>query len=99
MTIRERSHDGLNEIKGRFSDQQIKQTLRTVTAETTGSNVRIKALLMPTEPGEPRPDVAYSETEDGGRVVITFADGTKDVIRIEPDDLILERTRDSARSD
>ena len=99
MTIRERSHDALNEIKGRLSDQQIKQTLRTITAETTGSNVRIEALLMATEPGEPRPDVEYSETEDGSRVAITFADGTRDVIRIEPDDLIFERTRDSARSD
>ena len=99
MRIHERSHDGLNEIKGRWSDDQIRRSLRTIAAETEGSEVRIKTLLIATEPGQSQPDVAYSDTEEGSQLVITFADGTKDVIEIIPDDLIFERSRNSAATD
>ena len=99
MEIRERSHEGLNEIKGRWSDEQIRRSIRTIAAETEGSEVRIKALLIATEPDQPLPDVAYSDTEDGSQVVITFADGAEDVIDIKPDDLVFERSRNSAATD
>jgi hypothetical protein len=83
LTLGTLSHNGLGEIKGRISDQELGRMLTTVSAETRAAAVRFVVLLVATEAEEPPPEIGY----EGNRLTLRFADGTVDTIVVEDDDL------------
>lgn len=85
------SHEGRDEIKGRWSDERINNTLTTISTSTSGKSVRFIVLLRAHEAGTNPPDYTFSGTETNGQLVVELSDGTTDTITINGDDISFSR--------
>ena len=86
------SHEGRDEIKGRWSDERINSTLTTITTSITGKSVRFIALLRAHEGGKTPPAYEFTGTDTDGQITVTLSDGTVDTITINGDQITFTRT-------
>jgi hypothetical protein len=85
------SHVGRDEIKGRWSDERIMETLTTIATSTTGKSVRFIALLRAHEAGTSAPSYTFTGTETDGQIVVELSDGTTDTITIAGETISFSR--------
>lgn len=85
------SHEGRDEIKGRWSDALINSRIRTVSTSTTGKSVRFIVLLRAYEATALAPSYSFTGTEMDGQITVTLADGTVDTITLSGDDISYSR--------
>ena len=85
------SHEGRNEIKGRWSDDRINNTLQTISTSTTAKSVRFIALLRAHQAGTPPPTYSFTGTETDGQITVVLSDGTTDTITINGDEITFSR--------
>jgi hypothetical protein len=85
------SHEGRDEIKGRWSDDRINSRIQTVSTSTTGKSVRFIALLRAYGSATLAPSYSFTGTEMDGQITVTLADGTVDTITIDGDDISYSR--------
>ncbi|HSH09303.1 MAG TPA: DNRLRE domain-containing protein, partial [Oceanipulchritudo sp.] len=85
------SHEGRDEIKGRWSDERIASTLTTINTSIVGKSVRFIALLRAHEAGTEAPAYTFSGTETDGQITVVLSDGTTDTITINGGELTFSR--------
>jgi hypothetical protein len=86
------SHEGRDEIKGRWSDDRINSTLTTISTSTDAKSVRFIALLRAHAAETSPPAYTFTGTETNGEIVVTLSDGTVDTITIDGDIVTFART-------
>ena len=85
------SHEGRDEIKGRWSDARINNTLTTISTSTSSKSVRFIALLRAHESGTNPPSYTFTGTEMDGQIVVELSDGITDTITINGDEISFSR--------
>jgi hypothetical protein len=85
------SHEGRDEIKGRWSDQRIMDTMHTIATSTSGKSVRFITLLRAYESQANPPAYTFTGTDANGQIVVQFANGTTDTITINGDSIEFSR--------
>lgn len=91
------SHEGRDEIKGRWSDDRINSTLTTIATNASAKAVRFIALLRAHEAGTPPPDFIFTGSDTNGEIIVTLSDGTIDSIMIQDGEISFQRTRPENR--
>ena len=85
------SHEGRDEIKGRWSDERINNTLTTINTSINGKSVRFIALLRAHEAGTAAPTYSFTGTDTDGQITVFLSDGTTDTITINGDAITFSR--------